>query len=308
MDVLEGVLESADGKETGEQLVERLQQVAILDLQSMYCRVLFKAYPSDEIVANFKTCIGIMLVAQASLSAGVVHEILLCSISRARLTKRQVVKTFNLLNSLLKTDKNGNLSFIHNSVVDYLFAVGCNSNCAGEYSWDCSCYCCHNRASSTFQIDFKSVSQDMAHGCLNILNASLSQNMARLSISVTYGTSSFRESSFEAQQSLIPTLHMFCQTKLPMYLEALVLLGSVDVVSGVVSSIDHCLEEHSSRFRLDGVDFIKSILADLKYVSTTFSQQLLSHPLEVYQDALGNVPPESSYFQTYGHLEIKKQN
>ncbi|KAI9325358.1 hypothetical protein BDR26DRAFT_193655 [Obelidium mucronatum] len=46
--------EGTDVKETGKQLLERLEQSATLDLQSLYCRALFKAYPTSQLSGDFQ--------------------------------------------------------------------------------------------------------------------------------------------------------------------------------------------------------------------------------------------------------------
>ncbi|KAJ3024782.1 UNVERIFIED_CONTAM: hypothetical protein HDU68_007794 [Siphonaria sp. JEL0065] len=84
METLEIVLDSGrDGKEAGKQLVERLQQSAKLDLNSLYCRALFKAYPTNELVVDFKNCVGVVLLAQVPLSTEAIYQLFLHSTDEA---------------------------------------------------------------------------------------------------------------------------------------------------------------------------------------------------------------------------------
>ncbi|KAJ3018745.1 UNVERIFIED_CONTAM: hypothetical protein HDU68_010993, partial [Siphonaria sp. JEL0065] len=159
----------------GKQLVERLQQSAALDLNSLYCRALFKAYPANELVVDFKNCVGVILLARVPLSTEAIYELLQHLTNETNLTKLQVNKTFRLLQSLLKTNKDNKLSFIHKTVPDYLYSIGCHTGSLGKD--DCestySNHCCHNQASTRFQIDFDRVSLDMALGCLADMNQKL---------------------------------------------------------------------------------------------------------------------------------------
>ncbi|KAJ3005569.1 UNVERIFIED_CONTAM: hypothetical protein HDU68_004564, partial [Siphonaria sp. JEL0065] len=124
---------SGESKETGKQLVERLQQSVKLDLQSLYCRVLFKAYTNKDDIVRFKTCVGVVLLAQVPLSADAIHQILLSMVGLdTKLTKIEVNRAFRLLQSLLKTDKDEKLSFIHKTIADYLHSIGCHTSCPGK--------------------------------------------------------------------------------------------------------------------------------------------------------------------------------
>ncbi|KAJ3015643.1 UNVERIFIED_CONTAM: POC1 centriolar protein A [Siphonaria sp. JEL0065] len=315
-------IHAGEVKETGKQLVERLQKSATLDLNSLYCRALFKAYPGSELVADFKTCFGVVLSAQVPLSVDAIHDILSYSKIDDKLPKTQVAKTFKLLGSLLKTDNGGKLSFIHKTVPDYLHSIGCHNSCAGADACisKSAVHCCHNQASSTFQIDFDNGSLDLALACLAILNGKLLfENMAKLDPSVKYNgqtfvgalteplqyavlywsnhfVAAFEKASSDDKNKLLEALLQLCQTKLPMYLEAVLLLGQLNSVVGVVNSVLGCLAS------VGQVDTIHRLLTDLKFIAFNFRPQLLVSPLQVYRHALIAVPQDTLYYQTYREL------
>ncbi|KAJ3007725.1 UNVERIFIED_CONTAM: hypothetical protein HDU68_003381, partial [Siphonaria sp. JEL0065] len=325
LDVVEGVVgDSQLRKETAKQLLEKLQQSATLDLQSLYCRALSKAFVTADLVSDFKTCFGVVVQAQEPLSVDSIVQIIEKFPGGARLTKIGVKKTFNSLQSLLAVDKESKkLSFIHKTVYEYLKTIKCHSRCVATCSDTNSTtrvHCCHNKTASTFQIDFNDISFQMAISCLQILNDGLSENMARLDGSVKYSGQTFPDSltptltyavlywsdhfieAFAQSQEnspqkalLVKHLLQFCQEKLPMYLEALLLLGQLNKVVGVVTSVLRCLN-------LGAHDFIHKILTDLKFVAYNFRFQLLVSPLQVYRHALIAAPQNTLYYKTYKHL------
>ncbi|KAJ3011772.1 UNVERIFIED_CONTAM: hypothetical protein HDU68_001533, partial [Siphonaria sp. JEL0065] len=303
-------------KETGEQIVARLQESASLDLNSLYCRALFKAYTTDQLVYDFKTCVGVVLESQIPLTVDAIHQILEKSLKDNKLSKVRVKKTFNLLQSLLATDTNKKLSFIHKTVTEYLRSIKCHPNCA---------------AVDTFRIDFGQVSLNLAHGCLAILNADLNVNLANLDHSKKYSSSSFPDVLSEELQyavlywshhfvaalsnttsvtekqklELLEGLHNFCKEKLPMYLEAVLILGQLNTVVGVVSSVSDSLEafEKSNVItETDQIATIRQYLTDLKFIAFNFRTQLLVSPLQVYRHALIAVPQDTLYYNAYREL------
>ncbi|KAI9333854.1 WD40-repeat-containing domain protein [Obelidium mucronatum] len=316
LEVVEDVLgdDESDGKETGKQLLQRLEQSASLDLNS------FQG--------------GTILEAKVPLSMDSVTRLVACFPAPDKLAKVRVTKSLKLLQSLLKLDADDKLSFIHKTVREYLVDIHCHSDCSVS-SKTCeahaAAHCCHNQASSTFQIDFNTVSYNLAYACLELLQKettetpaqSLFQNMARLNTleksptwksstlsdslqyTVTYWSHHFVDAfshttSQSQQESLIQSLHRFCKTKLPFYLEALLLLqgGKLNQVFSVVASISDCL----ARFKTPQSEYITSILNDLKHVAYNFRVELMMNPLQVYRHALVSVPHSTGYYQTYQHL------
>ncbi|KAJ3260239.1 hypothetical protein HDU77_001472 [Chytriomyces hyalinus] len=143
------------------------------------------------------------------------------------------------------------------------------------------------------------------------------------------------------QEQLLVELERFCKTQLLYYLEAILLLKKLDLVPRVVNSILSCLGDIQlagtpsaelpssdlpsadmvsravnavlSRFTYTGIpssnnhsaaniQFISSILQDLKLVSINFRPQLMVSPLQVYNHALIFVPQQSEYYITYHQM------
>ncbi|KAJ3019865.1 UNVERIFIED_CONTAM: hypothetical protein HDU68_010474 [Siphonaria sp. JEL0065] len=326
----EGVIEM---KETGKQLLARLEQSARLDLNSLYCRALFKAYTTSQLVSEFKVAAGVILEAKVPLSADSVARFVSQYPENTRIAKVRVSKALRRLQSLLKTDKDDKLSFIHKTVREYLTHIGCHSSCDlnVQACANSTIHCCHNQAATVFSIDFDATSLNMANACLAILNGitplkapteSLFRNMAQLDGSIKFPTwsssgtlsesleyaviywsshftESFPKASQTAQQQLITSLHQFCRTKLPYYLEALLLLGKLNHIFYSTSLITSCL---SNIAKTPATIFIKTILNDLKFVAFNFRLQLLTNPLQVFSHALIAVPQQTEYYQTYHHL------
>ncbi|KAJ3021306.1 UNVERIFIED_CONTAM: hypothetical protein HDU68_009696 [Siphonaria sp. JEL0065] len=340
----EGVVEVFEAWEhtTRQQLVERLQQSATLDLQSLYCRALFKAYPTLEFVADFKSSVGVILDALVPLSPDAISQILLQSLEGSKLSKTRVNKIFKRLKSLLKSNASGKLSFIHKTVNDYLKYVRCHSACSLDVktcTQHSSVHCCHNQASKTFQIDFDAISFSLAHSCLSILNAELFQNMAKLDGSVNYEgvtfpnvlpeqleyavlywsdhfVAAFTSTAPDNQLVLVNDLHRFSSTKLPIYLEALLLTSQLNKVVGVVNSILNSLNKTVFSAEVTPkVEFIRGVFRDFKLVAYNFRPQLLFSPLQAYRHALIAVPQDTPYYKTFhafspmkAHLAVTNQH
>ncbi|KAJ3009146.1 UNVERIFIED_CONTAM: hypothetical protein HDU68_002813, partial [Siphonaria sp. JEL0065] len=184
-------------------------------------------------------------------------------------------------------------------------------------------HCCHNQASTRFQIDFDRVSLDMAHACLAVMNQKLTQNMGKLDGSVKYdGQSALPEpleyavlywsnhfvaafskaTTTEVKIQLLEDLLQFCQTELPMYLEAVLLLGQLNTVVGVVGAVLDCLTNIQEESQKSKIALIRQYLTDLKFIAFNFRPQLLVNPLQVYRHALIAVPQDTLYYKTYSKL------
>ncbi|KAJ3015635.1 UNVERIFIED_CONTAM: hypothetical protein HDU68_012634, partial [Siphonaria sp. JEL0065] len=329
--VLGDTLSASDtpAKETVDQLLKRLESSASLDLKSLYCRALWRAYPTDTLVSDFKSAIGVLLLAPVPLSTKTIGEITAKFPDTAKMIWTQVDKAFKTLQSLVKAGEDRKLSVIHKTVSEYLMDISCHSSCVGRATCK-SQDCCHKQAITRFQIDFDKVSLAMAHATLTIMDQKLSQNMAIpkldgaikyvgqtfpgvLSESLEYAVlywskhsvAAFSNASITDQNQLLESLLQFCQTKLPMYLEAVLLLGQLNSVVGVANSVVDCLEalvKFNGTTAANQVSLIRGYLTDLKFIAFNFRPQLLTSPLQVYRHALIAVPHETLYYKNYSDL------
>ncbi|KAJ3243982.1 hypothetical protein HDU77_010117 [Chytriomyces hyalinus] len=131
------------------------------------------------------------------------------------------------------------------------------------------------------------------------------------------------------QEQLLVELERFCKTQLLYYLEAILLLKKLDLVPRVVNSVLSCLGDiryagtpsaelrssdlpsadipftgipSSINHSAADVQFISSILQDLKLVSINFRPQLMVSPLQVYNHALISVPQQTEYYRNYHQM------
>ncbi|KAI9310777.1 hypothetical protein BDR26DRAFT_946291 [Obelidium mucronatum] len=265
-EVIEDVWGKSVSIESTKELVLRLEQAASMDLHSLYCQGLYKAYKTDEAAYDFKVTIGIILHAKVPLSLAVIE--VSCGAT----------------------------------VPEYLVKIACHSKCESPINAcveGASRHCCHNQAAGRFQIDSTFTSLNMALACLNILNSdgtgeeqpaqSLFRNMGKLNglvknpvwsvattlseplqYAVTYWSQHFADTfpkvSSSDKNTLLQSLLLFSKTKLPYYLEALLLLGKLNNVFEVVATVTNCLSEVNSAESI----YIKSIFRDLKFVAFNF--------------------------------------
>ncbi|KAI9334103.1 WD40-repeat-containing domain protein [Obelidium mucronatum] len=298
--VVEEMLGDPTATGTAKELLNRLEQCASMDLHSLYCRALYKAYPTDSAVNDFKVSIGFMLQAKVPLSLQAVVFLITQCETTASLGR------------------------------DYLSAIDCHSQCCLS-SKTCAdgLHCCHSQASGRFQINAATSSLNTALSCLGVLNSSgkaenkaysLFRNMCGvdelaknptwsladfsevLQYSTVYWSSHFVDAfskvSTDNQELLIQRLFEFSKTKLPYYLEALLLLGKLNDVNEVVGSVVDAIAAFDSMES----QYIQSIFRDLKYIAFNFRRQLLVNPLQVYQQPLVLVPQATEYHKAYHHL------
>ncbi|KAJ3068023.1 hypothetical protein HDU98_008798, partial [Podochytrium sp. JEL0797] len=322
------------GNEADEALIVQLEQsAAVLDLNALYCRALQKACHTedsmDERASLLKISVGLLLVAKVPISAESSGQ--LAVLGHEDLDDYDVEESLASIQSLWKCDASGKISFIHKTVTEYLKCIKCHTSCNSMVqcpSKSKAIFCCHNQSSQLLQIDLNMASLDLALASLAFLNSDssvsgLSQNMAGLSVSedspswpsdtmsellsytVSYWADHFADSFLQNpdhQDTLLTALQDFCSSKLPFYLEALLLLNKINDVFRVVGLVNTCLEAVES----PSATFIKSILQDLKSVAYNFRPQLLLNPLQVYNHALVAVPHGTEYFKKYNHLAPAK--
>ncbi|KAI9337827.1 hypothetical protein BDR26DRAFT_450077 [Obelidium mucronatum] len=332
-EIIEDVWGESTSIEFTKELLLRLEQAASIDLHSLYCQALWKAYKTDEAANDFKLTIGIILYAKVPLSLVSLMSLVEHYPASSRISKRRVLHA-HALNSLLKTDFDRKLSFIHKTVPEYLAKIACHSKCESPINAcveGASRHCCHNQAAARFQIDSTANSLNMALACLAILNSddigdkqpaqTLFRNMGKLDsyvknpvwsvvatlsetlqYAVTYWSQHFADTfpkvSITDQDALIQSLLLFSETKLPYYLEALVLLGKLNNVFDVAATVTNCLSQVNSTES----EYIKSIFRDLKFVAFNFRHYLLINPLQVYEKPIVMVPQETEYYKAYHNL------
>ncbi|ORY47903.1 WD40 repeat-like protein [Rhizoclosmatium globosum] len=201
------------------------------------------------------------------------------------------------LRSVLKIE-NGVISVIHKSFKDYLTdTTRCNP--------------LHH---------IKSIDFSLSNRCLEILCSNLHQDMGQANNVQEYSKAKGRESPYfaeDVQYALeywsthfalafqdstmsqaqidvaLNSLHKFCTSSLPYYLESLLLLNSLNSVFRVVKTVTPFLPSSSTSLNL---------LTDLQFIATNFRSQLLSSPHQVYRHALIAVPTETEYYKLYSHL------
>ncbi|KAI8822777.1 WD40-repeat-containing domain protein [Chytriomyces cf. hyalinus JEL632] len=195
---------------------------------------------------------------------------------------------------------------------------------AGDYSWILNSHECVKDIN--FKLDLGKISFNVAMSCLTLLNSTLRKNMAErkldgllnysdghsnewtidpksLTESVQYAILYWSDHFVDAvkmvdayqQEQLLVELKRFCKTQLLHYLEAILLLKKLDLVSSVVNSVLSCLADihHPDT---------PSILQDLKLVSINFRPQLMVSPLQVYNHALISVPQQTEYYLNYHQM------
>ncbi|KAI9337828.1 hypothetical protein BDR26DRAFT_1008460 [Obelidium mucronatum] len=332
-DVLEEAMYGSPSRETTNEIMCRLKQLASMDLQSLYCRALCKAYKSDSDDSAFKVAISVIQYAKIPLTVHSVASLVDHFPKSSRLPLIQVRRACNSLESLLR-GQGSRLSFIHKTFSEYLFNIGCHSNCGitlKTCTEGASRHCCHNQAAGRFQIDPTVSSLNMAHACLAILNSSqlhekqpaqsLFRNMGKLDgleknpkwlvkdtlsetlqYAVTFWSHhfavAFPTASTTEKDALIQALFQFSKTKLPYYLEGLLLLEKLNNVFEVVGTVTTALFQVKSTES----EYIKSIFRDLKLVAYNFRQNLLFNPLQVYEKPIVMVPLETEYYKAYHTL------
>ncbi|KAI9331833.1 WD40-repeat-containing domain protein [Obelidium mucronatum] len=332
-----GVIEEVWGDSTStksvKELLLRLEQVASMDLRSLYCRALCNAYRTETAANDFKVTVGIILCAKVPLSLASLKSLVACYPANATINKMRVSDAHAALKSLIKSGADGKLAFIHKTVPEYLLKIACHSQCgtaAKTCKEDTSRHCCHNQAARRFQIDSTATSLNMAHACLGILNfsgkeeqpaQSLFRNMGKLdgskkspvwfandalSETLEYAVTFWSHHFFDAfpnlsnreKEPLIQALFQFSKTKLPYYLEALLLLGKLNDVFEVVTTVTSSLSQVNSTES----SYIRAIFTDLKFIAFNFRKCLMINPLQVYEKPVMMVPLKREYFQAYHGL------
>ncbi|KAI9326222.1 WD40-repeat-containing domain protein [Obelidium mucronatum] len=333
-EVIEDVWGESTSIESTKESLLRLEEAASMDLYSLYCQALWKAYKKDEAASDFKLTIGIILHAKVPLSIASLGSLVERYPVSTTISKKRVMNAHAALKSLIKSDDNEKLSFIHKTVPEYLVKIACHSKCESPIeacAEGASRHCCHNQAAGRFQIDSTFTSLNMALACLAILNSdgtgaeqparSLFRNMGNLDAldknpvwsvatilseplqyAVTYWSQHFADTfpkvSISDQDTLIQSLLLFSKTKLPYYLEALLLLGKLNNLFEAVATVTNCL----SQVKSTESDYIKSIFRDLKFVAFNFRRFLVVNPLQVYEKPIVMVPQQTEYYKAYHTL------
>ncbi|KAI9333842.1 WD40-repeat-containing domain protein [Obelidium mucronatum] len=318
MEVVEEVLgeNEVELKETGKQLLERLEQSAALDLHALYCRALHKAFTTELSVADFKIVAGVVLTTKVPLSTDAICVLVSNFSASDKLAKIRITKTLKSLQSLIKIDRSGN-----HLLYTRLSTIIWNALIAIQIALTPKLVKC--------EILLTAVTTKLDHGTPQIgPAASLTVNMASLDCgtrfpswpvnfltealeySVLYWAYHFADcfanmTSFQ-QRELITSLHKFCTTKLPYYLEAMLLLGKLNEIFAATSLIQNRLQSTATSTDASETHEIRSLLMDLKFISFNFRAQLLMNPLQVYRHALIAVPQETQYFKRFHHLAPAK--
>ncbi|KAJ3070517.1 hypothetical protein HDU98_006488 [Podochytrium sp. JEL0797] len=247
----------------------------------------------EEAVLRLKISLGFCLVAKEPISMESIGKLAVLTHEDIDL---DVEESLGSVQSLWKCDSsasgNSKISFIHKTVTEYLEDIKCHSSCKTSCHTSCNsetqlpsqsevAFCCHNQSSQLLQIDLKMTSLDMALACLSFLNlktkdgGELVKNMAQpqlngsegprvwpsgaLCYTVSYWANHFGDAfdqNPDQRDKLVEALQTFCFSKLPFYLEALLLLNKINDVFRVVESVNTRLEGGN----WDETDRIKSIL------------------------------------------------
>ncbi|KAJ3141984.1 hypothetical protein HK100_004465 [Physocladia obscura] len=250
---------------------------------SVYSLILNREYgvANESEIDSFRRVIGTILTVKEPVSIGTL-------ISLGNLTANET----GLLRAILKIE-HGAVSVIHKSLKDFLSDI---------------------KRSGVFFIDTVFINEQLAKSCFEIMNAELSENMAKLDPSEEYhaisGSSSFISDalaytcifwvdhfiSCSNQELLTPLLLEFCKTKLLNQFEVSIILGKLNSVIFSSSNLLLSIEKMSQN---QETLFISEIIQDVKRAAINYRNPLLFNPLQLYKTVLAWLPQKSALYKQY---------
>ncbi|KAI9204597.1 uncharacterized protein BJ171DRAFT_423950 [Polychytrium aggregatum] len=258
-------------------------------MDDVYERLLLNAYPNanddsadwNTVFNRFKLVLGIILVAKEPITQKTIAELL-------HVSESVVGSVLMRIRSILHYS-NQTVSLIHKSFKDYITER------------------CDN---PQFHVPLKDVEYHMAKGALSILIHNLKADLlgiedplntfdpedAGLPEGLVYACKYWAEHVDAAknhsrfQKTLAPAIEIFASTHMLHWIEAMVILQSLDTVPSTCVAMTEIIKDD---------EFTHSIFDDCNRMIRRFRNAISWNPLQIYYTVLPFLPKKTSIYQSY---------